>query len=160
MDTYSLQKFLRSPIPVKFLPYALLLFSFLGFLDATYLTILHYKNAFPPCTIGGCETVLTSQYATFFGLPLSLWGAGFYVVMMILAGILLSIKSSRFARTITTALFVLSGFGLLVGLFLVYLQIFVLHALCYYCLFSEVIDFLIFDTAWWMYNSPSVETSH
>jgi len=44
--------------------------SFVGFLDASYLTAKHYLNFEIPCSIlNGCEQVLTSQYATLFGVP-------------------------------------------------------------------------------------------
>ncbi len=50
----------------------LFLITAVGFVDAMYLTVEHYVNAIPPCSIGSCETVLTSQYASVLGLPVSL----------------------------------------------------------------------------------------
>lgn len=149
MEGYSLKKFFASPFPVKVLPYLLLVFALFGFFDATYLTIQHYQNAVPPCTIGGCETVLTSKYATVLGLPLALVGAVFYGVILLMSGIFLQTKTKTFA----TYLFVFCTAGLVVGLVLIGIQAFLLHAWCYYCLFSELIDFLLFDAAWWLYNS-------
>lgn len=185
MDIYSLKKFFASPFPIKVLPYLLLLFGFLGFLDSLYLTIQHYQHAIPPCTVGGCETVLTSSFATLWGIPVALLGAVFYGVMIILTGIYITIRhsgakqseaiesqrsyrakalqddkqnnSSRFARTIIISLFILCSLGLLAGIGLILIQAYVLHAWCYYCLFSELIDFLLFDTAWWLYNSAEDE---
>lgn len=59
--------------------------ALLGFVDATYLTILYYQNVIPPCSIAhGCETVLTSKYATiFFGIPTALLGAIYYLTIFI-----------------------------------------------------------------------------
>jgi uncharacterized membrane protein len=174
MSTYSLHKFLRSPLPIRYLPYALLLFSLIGFLDALYLTIQHYSNSIPPCTIHGCEIVLTSQYATVAGIPIAAVGAGFYLVMMVGAGVVISMKSfvissetrnltgkgiphfvrdDKFVSKIVTLLFILSILGLLTGALLVGLQAFIIHAFCQYCLISALMDFLIFDTCWWLYNS-------
>ena len=80
----------------KYLPLGIGVLAFLGFLDAVYLTVLHYKNAIPPCTIAhGCETVLTSSYATIFGIPIALIGAGFYLTVLILLGIFLTYSSSN-----------------------------------------------------------------
>ena len=181
MEGYSLKKFLRSPINVRYLPYTLLGLSILGFFDGLYLTIIHYKNLIPPCTIGGCEVVLTSKYAMVGPFPTSLYGVAFYLAVIILTGILITLnpvmskpskekeKSSeivrlddKFVKIIIPLLFFLCLLGLLVGLFLIYLQAFVLHAYCQYCLASEVIDFLMFDAAWWLYNSlesPQKESS-
>lgn len=177
MEEYSLKKFFRSPLPIRYLPYTLLGLSILGFFDAAYLTMLHYKNIIPPCTIGGCEVVLTSKYAMVGPFPTSLYGVAFYLAVIVLTGILITFKpvisnspkekekslqgisphSTRrddtLTQTIALILFVLCLSGLAVGLFLVFLQAFVLHSFCQYCLASEVIDFLMFDTAWWLYNS-------
>lgn len=149
MEGYSLKKLSISPFPPQVLPYLLLGFALLGFLDATYLTIQHYQHVIPPCTVGGCETVLTSQFATIFSIPISLIGSIFYVVVAVATGLYMQTK----ARTITTFLFTLCCAGFIVGLILVGIQAFILHSWCYYCLFSELIDFLLFDAAWWLYNS-------
>ncbi|HXS15072.1 MAG TPA: hypothetical protein VN711_03000, partial [Candidatus Saccharimonadales bacterium] len=50
-------------------------------------------------------------------------------------------------------LFLLCSLGFFVGIILIYIQAFVLHAFCQYCLLSELIDFLLFDASWWLYNS-------
>ena len=57
-------------------------FAFLGFLDATYLTIKHYQGVLPPCSVSGCENVLTSRYATVGTLPISLLGSVYYLLVM------------------------------------------------------------------------------
>lgn len=149
MEGYSLKKFFSSPFPVKILPYLLLLFGFLGLLDATYLTVQHYQHAIPPCTVGGCETVLTSSFATIAGIPIALLGTGFYMTVIVFVGFYMQTKN----KTFSSLLFALCSLGFLVGIGLIFLQAFVLHAWCYYCLFSELIDFLLFDASWWLYNS-------
>lgn len=149
MENYSLKKFLKSPLPLSFLPYVLLGIAGIGFLDAAFLTIEHYRNLIPPCTFHGCDLVLTSSYSTFLGIPIALIGAGFYAVVMILSALFIQTKN----KTLRSLLFVLCSMGFLVGLFLIYIQAFVLHAFCQYCLLSELVDFLLFDTSWWLYNS-------
>ena len=151
MNEYSLKRLLKSPFPVQVLPYLLLVFAGLGFLDASYLTIQHFLNKIPPCTVGGCETVLTSNFATVLNIPLSLIGVGFYLTVIILTGMFLTIRHKQSA--ITTLIFTLCSLGLLVGIVLIGIQAFVLHAWCYYCLFSEALDFLLFDASWWLWNS-------
>ncbi|MDO8658841.1 MAG: vitamin K epoxide reductase family protein [Candidatus Levybacteria bacterium] len=72
------------------------MFSFLGFLDAVYLTITHYQNVLPPCSLKlGCEKVLTSQFSTIIGIPISLLGSIYYLIVMGLAIIILQIPYSH-----------------------------------------------------------------
>jgi len=137
---------------IKKLSIAFLVLTFLGFLDAAYLTIIHYKNTIPPCTIAhGCETVLTSKYATLGPVPIALIGVGFYLAILILTGMLLqgknSLKIFNYQFSIINLLILLTGSGVIVAGSLVYLQAFVLHAFCQYCLASEAIDILLFLTA-------------
>lgn len=148
MEGYNLKKLVSSPVPLFILPYLLIIFAALGFLDASYLTISHYQHVIPPCTVGGCETVLTSNFATFFGIPIALLGVVFYAVILILSGLFLQTKKT----TIASVLFVSCSLGFLVGIGLIFMQAYVLHAWCYYCLFSELIDFLLFDSTWWLWN--------
>lgn len=127
-----------------------LILAFLGFLDASYLTILHYKNVVPPCSIAhGCETVLTSQYATLFGIPIALFGVLFYVAIMALIILLLDLKTKAYL----VGLILITSAGILVSAFLVYLQAFALHAFCQYCLTSEGINLLLFLTTLTAYKS-------
>lgn len=133
---------------LRFLPASLGLLGFLGFLDATYLTVQHYKNAIPPCTIHGCEAVLSSQFATIAGIPISLIGAFYYLAVLGLLLVWIQTKKAGWLTILVT----LTGLGLLVGIVLVGIQAFVLHAFCQYCLASEVIDFLLFDCAWWLWR--------
>jgi uncharacterized membrane protein len=117
-----------------------LVLSFLGFLDASYLSILHFKNAIPPCNItSGCETVLTSKYATIYGIPISLFGSIFYLLLIGLSILNLTDFKKIFAKALV--LIVLSG--ALVSAILIYIQFFILRTLCQYCLFSEGVNFLL-----------------
>ena len=128
----------------NFILLSIFLLSFLGFLDATYLTILHYKNAFPPCTItSGCETVLTSKYATILGVPIALIGSLFYFFLVILSVALLTSRNKTFEQ----AILIISASGFVVSLVLIYIQLVIINALCQYCVISEVISFLIFGLA-------------
>lgn len=126
-----------------------LIFTFIGFLDATYLTILHYKNAFPPCTVtGGCETVLTSQYSVILGVPVSLLGSLFYLLIMFFALAVFLDKRKIFAH----GLFLSAFAGLFVSAVLFFVQFFILKSFCQYCLLSEVISLLIFINCSLLYS--------
>lgn len=119
----------------------LLILSIAGFFDASYLTTLHYKNIIPPCTIAkGCETVLTSQFSTIFGIPIALLGSLYFLTSIFL--LLLIFQNP--AKKLLLYFKLLSFSGVIVSVILIYIQAFVLHAFCQYCLLSEAIIFAIF----------------
>ena len=115
----------------KFIVYAAIV-AFLGFLDTTYLTILHFKNVAPPCTIAGCEVVLTSKYSVIYGVPLALLGSLFYLSVIIICLLILTNYKEKFLQ----AFYLLAGIGLVVSLVLIGIQAFDLKAFCQYCLLS------------------------
>lgn len=130
-----------------------------GFFDASYLTILHYRNIIPPCTLArGCETVLTSQFATIFGIPIALIGSLFFLALIFLIlssafqnrtdysastpnkKVLDELNQKRFFRYFK----ILTLLGVLVSVNLFFIQAFVLNAFCQYCLLVEAIILAIF----------------
>jgi len=114
----------------------LLALSFLGFLDSVYLTILHYKNAFPPCSItSGCEKVLTSAYSTLGPMPLALFGSIFYLVVIVLCLFLITNYKKIYLNILYLVVFV----GFIVSVMLFLIQAFILRSFCQYCIFSEII---------------------
>ena len=121
----------------------LITLSFIGFIDAAFLAIEHYRGEIPPCSISflnGCETVTTSQYAVVLGVPIALVGAVYYLIVIVL---LIAYWDLRKTILLKLAL-LLTGLGFLASLYLIYLQIFVLKALCQYCLISAGSSTLLF----------------
>ncbi len=119
---------------------SLLILSFIGFLNATYLTILHYQNAFPPCTIAGCEKVLTSEYASLLGIPIALIGSLYFMSLAVVLLLKLTGNKNKLLNKFFI-LQVLSGFAL--SLAFVYIQAVLLKQFCQYCLLSETVSTLI-----------------
>jgi uncharacterized membrane protein len=117
--------------------------SLIGFLDASFLTAEHYLKGIVPCSLGSCETVLTSSYATLFSLPLALFGVLFYASIFFAALRVWEKGTSKLFNFIL----VVTGFGFAVSLFLVYLQFFVLHAICLYCFGSALSTTLLFGAS-------------
>jgi len=114
--------------------------GFLGFFDSTYLTIVHFKNIVPPCNIHfGCETVLTSTYSLVGSIPLALFGAGFYLAVIVLSILAISNPRNLHVKALVFSIFV----GFLISLYLFLIQLFVIHAFCQYCLLSEIISTLL-----------------
>ena len=98
------------------------------------------------CSVGSCETVNSSKWATFLGLPVAGWGVAWYVAMFVLA---LVSTGSRFADSIvvSTVLLGVATTGLLFSLYLTYLELFVIDAICQWCVVSAVIVTIIFFVA-------------
>ena len=115
--------------------------SLAGFLDAAYLTAKHYLGTPIPCSIlNGCEEVMTSQYSTIAGIPVALLGSLYYLTIFILSVAYADTKREWFAYVASH----LTAVGFFASLWFVYLQFFVLHALCLYCLFSAVTSTTLF----------------
>jgi uncharacterized membrane protein len=111
---------------------ALLLVSGAGIAVAAYLTWVHYEPAALICTgTGGCETVQNSDYAVLAGIPVAVLGLGAW-----LAGFGLTVWGSELARTLTTAL----ALGALAFVtYLVVLQLFVIDAICTWCMLNDIV---------------------
>lgn len=125
----------------RWLIYAFLAVSLLGFFDATYLTVKHYTGGAINCSIlDGCHEVTTSKYATVAGVPLSLAGLIFYLTVFISTFIYLDTKREFFIKLPIY----LTWFAFAASLYLVYLQVFVIEALCFYCLISATTSLLLF----------------
>ena len=142
-----LRKLLDSPTKKTIL---IGLFSFLGLIDASYLAAKHYAGTIPPCAIvKGCEVVTTSQYAT-IGLPaveggisVALLGAIYYLAVLIISIAIIDTKSDRLKKFLAR----FSVIGLLASIWFISLQLFVIKALCLYCLVSAFSSTAIFLTA-------------
>ncbi len=122
------------------LPLLALIFGFFGFLDATYLTILHFKNILPSCTLHGCDAVLASKYSVIFGIPVSLLGTIFYLIII---GFSLAVLFDK-RKIFTYGLFLSAVAGLFVSAVLFFVQFSLIKSFCQYCLFSEAMSILIF----------------
>lgn len=139
----------------------LLLFSMLGLLDSTYLTYIHYNisgNNF--CALAGnfeCNVVSQSTYSEITGilslfgirliipLPVSVMGIIYFLIMFVII-ISIHLKKPIFnirisKKELKQYAFILSLCGMAFGLFLIYVQAFVLKAWCLFCLILDLILF-------------------
>ncbi|OGM66312.1 hypothetical protein A2969_01820, partial [Candidatus Woesebacteria bacterium RIFCSPLOWO2_01_FULL_42_67] len=120
---------------------------FFGILDTAYLTWEHYSNSIPPCSTNifiDCGKVLNSQYSVVFGIPLALVGLVNYLVLM--GFVVLSIKAGKKIFRYLSLLQTLVG--LVVSVYLMYLQFFVIGSICLYCTASALISFGLFYFIW------------
>jgi uncharacterized membrane protein len=110
-----------------------------GLADATYLTVQVLTGETLGC--GGspdCFRVMGSSYAKLGGIPVAMLGALAYFTVFTFATFAAFGYSwaPRFLALIAGAMFLMT-------LWLLYVQAFLLHAYCRYCLFSAAITFLI-----------------
>ena len=118
-----------------------------GLFLGAYLTLYHYGYIGTlACGVTSCETVQTSRWSIFAGLPVATWGAGFYATMLILAIAGLQPRYTD-SRGLSLAMLVLSGWGVLFTAWLNYLEEFAIHAWCEWCLGSAAMVIVLFVLA-------------
>jgi uncharacterized membrane protein len=116
-----------------------MLLTLIGIGDAMYLTVQHLTGKSVKCSVtNGCSAVLGSAYATIAGVPTAAFGLLAYFMAFSLAT--LALFGYVWART---ALALLVVPMVLTSGWLLYVQAFVLHAFCQYCLLSATLTFLL-----------------
>lgn len=123
---------------------ASLIASVIGLVTSIYLLIIKLTENRTLCLqgVGDCWTVNNSRYSEWMGIPVSLIGILAYLA--IIAVLYLETKSSFFAEN---GIYMLLGFSLLGTLYsayLTYIEFFVIHAVCPFCLISAVVMLAIF----------------
>ena len=122
---------------------AALVVALLGVAVAGYLTYVHYAGLEPFCAGGGqgCERVQSSSYAELAGIPVAVLGLAGYLA--IAAALLVAGEPARLAA----AGLAVSGFGF--SAYLTYLELFVIDAICQWCVASAVLLTLLAGLTVW-----------
>lgn len=125
------------------------LVALVGFFVALYLAM--YKAGMIgtlACGTGSCETVQTSRWATFAGLPVAAWGVGYYALVF---GLAFASTQERWThlRQLSLAMLIVTGWGVLFSAWLTYLELFVINAICRWCVVSAAIALVLFVLALW-----------
>ena len=104
------------------------------------------------CNVGHCETVNLSKWATFLGMPVAVWGVGFYVVLFLVA---LAGTTDRFvdAPWVSHALLALTAWGVLFSAWLTYLELYVINAVCMFCVISAILVTVLFLLSVWEWRA-------
>jgi uncharacterized membrane protein len=138
---------------------AIALLALVGLFVAIYLW-LHALGYGGPikCGTGGCETVQASPYAWLFGIPVAFYGVVGYLAMLVVALIALRPAALPDPRW-TTLLAALATGGVLFTAYLTYLELFVIHAICRWCVGSAVIITAIWIVALAALRRPAPPTS-
>ena len=126
----------------------LAIISFLGLLISLKLWREHgmVRPTYCPKEFkGGCDVVKHSRYAWFLGLPTSMWGTLYYFVFLLALALpyILSINQTlnilSYPEPVLLFLILYPLFGFVFSLRLLSVQLFRLHALCFWCLLQTII---------------------
>ncbi len=115
------------------------LVALVGLADASYLTVTHLVGDDVVCgPAWGCSVVLSSSYASVAGIPTAAFGALAYFAVFSCATLAAFgyTRARVFLSLLVALMFVTSSW-------LLYLQAFVLHAFCPFCLFSAALTFFL-----------------
>ena len=115
---------------------------------ALYLTYVETQNVKAVCgPVGDCNSVQASPYAKLFGvLPVGLLGAAGYVAILA-AWATWRFSAGALSRLAPVALLGMSLFGVLFSIYLTYLELYIILAVCIWCLTSAVIQALLLGLA-------------
>ncbi|MDZ4862968.1 MAG: vitamin K epoxide reductase family protein [Gemmatimonadota bacterium] len=108
------------------------------------------------CGTGGCETVQFSSYSRLLGIEVPLLGVAGYAVLL---GLSLLALQQRGNPRWPGLLRLLSGGGVAFSAYLTYLELFVIHAICRWCVGSAVIILLLFIAALFMRAETETATA-
>lgn len=120
---------------------SLIALNIIGLLDSAYLTWVKSVEKGVCGVSGGCEVVNTSQYSSIAGVPIAVLGGGAYLVM--LAILLLETRRGFFELNGPLLVFGISLAGVLYSVYLTYLELYVIRAICPFCVLSAVVLTLI-----------------
>lgn len=120
----------------------ILLLAFFGMADAAYLAQYNLSGEPLICNIeslSGCNIVAASTYSTLFGVPLAVYGVIFYALVFALAALELVFFTTLLRRLLQ----IVAVVGAVAGIVFTFIQVYLINALCIYCLLSAVASFLI-----------------
>lgn len=97
-----------------------------------------------------CHAVIGGAYGAFFGIPLAVWGLVGYVGTFSLAVLAKSVSDTRMVSDTNGALTLLAGLALVMGgvdLYLLWVMVGVIGALCPFCLLTDVVNLCLLVVA-------------
>ncbi|MBM3151351.1 MAG: vitamin K epoxide reductase family protein [Chloroflexi bacterium] len=120
-----------------------ILLALLGALDALYLFVYKISSNDKMCLgSGDCATVNYSRYSEIAGIPVALLGLLAYLTIIILLS--LALRKPALAGAINLLVFSLGLAGLVFSVYLTYIELAVIDAVCPFCVISAVLITLIF----------------
>ena len=122
---------------------AVMVLAALGLADALYLTWVHATASKIACPIGSCDVVNASPYAAVWGFPVAGIGVGGYLALLALGTMAWRAEGDEERRRWLRWVFAGSVAGVLYASYLTYLELFVINAICFWCVVSAIVITLI-----------------
>jgi uncharacterized membrane protein len=127
----------------KKLNWVSMILAVIGILDSVYLLIYKITNNYAMCLgSGDCSTVNASRYSTIYGIPVSLLGILAYLAILIF--LILEFRNLFSSDNSNLLVFGISLVGVLFSAYLTYIEFYVIHAVCPFCIVSAIVITLIF----------------
>lgn len=117
--------------------------AFIGFLDASYLSIEQIQGKTIECAtsfFNDCSEVTTSVYSKILGIPVAYLGFLYYAGFLVLCFALIDTKKMVLAKYLGWY----SVLGLGASVYFSFIQAFVLKAFCLYCIVSAITSTILF----------------
>ena len=113
--------------------------AIVGLVDSLYL-LAEYLSArvtlyCPTVGIVNCAAVTSSEYSRFLGIPVALLGTLWFIAMLLLLGIN--------SQSLSIVLFPLWVVGVIFAGYLIFAELFLLHAVCPYCTLAHLTGLLL-----------------
>lgn len=122
------------------------LLALVGLFVSIYLWLYHLGYyGMILCGTGSCEVVQSSSYANFLGLPVPAWGTGWYLAMTVLGMMLVAGRPETSGPGKLAAIFATGGLAF--STYLTAVELFILHAVCRWCVVSAALTVGIFVLA-------------
>jgi uncharacterized membrane protein len=119
-----------------------------GLAIALYLSIVELGGGVPVCgPLKGCETVAQSEYSRIGGIPVAVYGVGLSLILLTLA--IAWWRTNLYGLLL--ARYGLSLAGVIFEVYFMYLQIYVIRAVCVWCTsygLSLILRFVVALVVW------------
>jgi uncharacterized membrane protein len=115
--------------------------ALIGIPLAAYLTWVHYDASALVCGLGNCHTVQQSEFATIGPFPVALLGLGMYASIFVCN--VLALSRPYLSPVTTSIAFALALSGTIYALYLTWLEVAVIDAICQWCVASAILTVLL-----------------
>jgi uncharacterized membrane protein len=116
---------------------ATIILALAGLIVSLYLLTVHWGWWSAVCLgVGNCEVVNTSIYSELLGIPVALLGALTYISLIVLGVLIWRDILAEIARLVR---FLFAAIGVAFSVYLTYIELFVLHEICPWCVLSAIL---------------------
>ncbi len=140
---------------MKYRPVAITVLAIAGLAVSLYLLTVHWGWWQAVCLgVGNCELVNTSRFSEFLGIPVAMMGAGAYLALIVIS---LLVRNEQYGDYARMAQFFIALVGVLFSAYLTYIELYVLHEICPWCVLSAIIITAFAVLSAWELRAPTVD---